>query len=58
MNPDDIRRMGTLLPRSRVAICENGSHLAMWDDQEPYFRHLLGFLSDVQAGRFPPPRSA
>ncbi len=53
MNPDDIRRMGTLLPRSRVAICENGSHLAMWDDQEAYFRHLVAFLQDVQAGRFP-----
>ena len=57
MDPDDIRRMGTLLPRSRVAICENGSHLAMWDDQEAYFRHLTGFLRDVQAGRFPPARS-
>ncbi len=53
MDPADIRRMGTLMPRSRVAICENGSHLAMWDDQEAYFRHLVGFLQDVQAGRFP-----
>ncbi len=58
MNPEDIRRMGTLLPRSRVAICGNGSHLAMWDDQETYFRFLLGFLRDVQAGRFPPARAS
>ena len=53
MNPDDIRKMGKLLPNSRVAICENGSHLAMWDDQEAYFAALIGFLKDVDGGRFP-----
>ena len=52
MNPDDIRKMGRLLPNSRVAICENGSHLAMWDDQEAYFAALIGFLKDVDGGRF------
>ena len=51
MDPEDIRKMGRAIPRSRVAICENGSHLAMWDDQEVYFRHLLKFLKDVDAGR-------
>jgi proline iminopeptidase len=45
MNPDDIRKMGKLLPNSRVAICENGSHLAMWDDQEAYFAALWELLS-------------
>jgi proline iminopeptidase len=59
MDPEDIRKMGRLIPNSRVAICENGSHLAMWDDQEAYFRHLLGFLRDVQAGKMrPAPASA
>ncbi len=51
MDPEDIKKMGRAIPRSRVAICENGSHLAMWDDQEAYFRHLLRFLKDVDAGR-------
>jgi proline iminopeptidase len=46
--------MGRLIPNSRVAICENGSHLAMWDDQEAYFRHFLAFLRDVDAGRMGP----
>ncbi|HYX22295.1 MAG TPA: proline iminopeptidase-family hydrolase [Thermoanaerobaculia bacterium] len=54
MNPEDIRKMGRLLPRSRTVVLENGSHLAMWDDQEAYFRALIPFLQDVQAGRFPP----
>jgi proline iminopeptidase len=55
MNPDDIRKMGTLLPDSRVAICDKGSHLAMWDDQEAYFKALIGFLRDVEGGRFRKP---
>jgi proline iminopeptidase len=52
MNPDDIRREGKLLPNSRVWISETGSHLAMYDDQPGYFAALIGFLRDVEAGRF------
>jgi proline iminopeptidase len=51
MPVDDIRRMGALIPKSRVALCEHGSHLAMYDDQEAYFRHLVQFILDVEAGR-------
>jgi len=51
MNPSDIRRMGRLIPRSRVVITE-GSHLSMYDDQERYFRELVRFIKDVEAGRF------
>jgi proline iminopeptidase len=50
MNPDDIRRMGKLIPRSRVVIT-NGSHLEMYDDQEAYFRALVKFIDDVENGR-------
>jgi proline iminopeptidase len=57
MNPDDIRREGSLLPRSRVLLCENGSHLCMWDDQKAYIAGLLGFLTDVESGRFPGKRA-
>ncbi|HEY7112384.1 MAG TPA: proline iminopeptidase-family hydrolase [Thermoanaerobaculia bacterium] len=52
MNPDDIRREGRLLPNSRVWVSETGSHLAMYDDQPGYFGALIGFLKDVEAGRF------
>lgn len=45
MAADDIRRMGTLIPNSKVVICENGSHMAMYDDQQRYFAALLGFLA-------------
>jgi proline iminopeptidase len=52
MNPDDIKREGSLIPHSRAAICENGSHLCMWDDQETYFKHLIAFLKDVEKKQF------
>jgi len=50
MNPDDIRRMGKLIPRSRVVLT-NGSHLEMYDDQEAYFRAIVKFIKDVEAGK-------
>ena len=53
MSVDDIRKMGRLMPKSRVAICENGSHCSMWDDQAAYFRHLVGFLKGLGGGPKP-----
>jgi proline iminopeptidase len=52
MNVADIERMGSLIPNARVAICENGSHCSMYDDQERYFEGLLRFVKDVEAGEF------
>lgn len=51
MRPDDIRKMGKLIPNSRVVIL-NGSHLSMYDDQASYFRELVRFIKDVESGRF------
>src|SRR6185436_4882385 len=47
MSPDDIKRMGHLIPNSRT-ILTDGSHLEMYDDQERYFRELLRFVADVE----------
>ena len=47
MDPEDIRKMAELMPNATAAICPNGSHLAMWDDQAVYFEYLLGFLRSV-----------
>ena len=47
MDPADIRKMATLMPNATSAICANGSHMALWDDQAVYFRHLLAFLGSV-----------
>jgi len=51
MSVSDIRRMSTLIPRARVVVCENGSHLALYDDQQAYFDALLPFVRDAHRGR-------
>lgn len=52
MRVEDIQRMGELIPNSRVVVCENGSHLSMYDDQETYFRELIKFIKDVEVNIF------
>jgi proline iminopeptidase len=47
MDPEDMKKMAGLMRNASYAFCPNGSHLCMWDDQEIYFRHLLGFLRAV-----------
>jgi len=47
MDPADMKKMATLMPNASYAYCPNGSHLDMWDDQEVYFKQLIGFLKTV-----------
>ena len=50
MRPAEIEEMGRRIPNSRVSICENGSHLSMWDDPDAYFAAIVDFVRDVEAG--------
>lgn len=34
----------TQVQRGSFLYCPNGSHLAMWDDQQTYLRGLIKFL--------------
>ncbi|MCY7290757.1 MAG: proline iminopeptidase-family hydrolase [Ferruginibacter sp.] len=52
MSPDDMKKEGNLIPNSRTYLCPNGSHLAMYDDQQNYFKSLIGFLKDVDENKF------
>jgi proline iminopeptidase len=52
MSPQQIGRMGSLIPNSRVIVCERGSHMAMYDDQRAYFEALLPFFHAAHEGRF------
>jgi len=36
-----------MMPNATSAICPNGSHLALWDDQAVYFDQLLRFLKSL-----------
>jgi proline iminopeptidase len=50
MDPAFMKKMADMLPQGRSLICPNGSHCAMWDDQEHYFPGLISFIKDVDAG--------
>jgi proline iminopeptidase len=54
MNPEDIKKVGRLIPNSRTYVCPNGSHWSMYDDQKNYFDNLIAFLKDVENDRFIP----
>jgi proline iminopeptidase len=47
MDPEDLKKMATLVANGTSLICPNGSHLAMWDDQAIYFEGLLKFLHSL-----------
>lgn len=53
MDPAHQRWMATQVKNGRYVHCPNGSHLPMWDDPEPYFEGLIGFIRDVDQGVFP-----
>lgn len=36
-----------LMPDSQLLICENGSHISNYDDEEAYFAGLLDFLAEL-----------
>lgn len=50
MDPERMRAMAERLPKGRFLLCPQGSHMAMYDDQEAYFAGLIGFLKQVEAG--------
>jgi proline iminopeptidase len=54
MSVEDMRREGHLIPNSRTYICQNGSHLSMYDDQQNYFTSIIDFLKDVENNKFVP----
>ncbi len=52
MDPEHMEWMAGELKNGRYLYCPDGSHLAMYDDQEVYFEGLIEFIRDVDAGRF------
>jgi proline iminopeptidase len=51
MDPSHMEMMAKQFPKGRYLYCANGSHLAMYDDQQTYMSGLIQFLKDVDAGR-------
>jgi proline iminopeptidase len=47
MDPAHMAAMAGKLPQGRYLHCPDGSHLAMYDDQQVYFAGLVEFLHDL-----------
>jgi proline iminopeptidase len=47
MDPAFMEMMANRLPRGRYLHCPDGSHLAMYDDQQRYFAGLIDFLRSL-----------
>jgi proline iminopeptidase len=52
MDPAHMKMMSRCVQRGRYLDCPDGSHMAMYDDQQRYFEGLVGFLHDVDRGSF------
>jgi len=50
MDPEHMRQMAERLPAGKYLLCPDGSHLAMYDDQETYFAGLIDFLLGLGEG--------
>ena len=47
MNPEEMKEMSELVQNGRYLYCPNGSHLAMWDDQDVFMEGVIQFIHDV-----------
>lgn len=52
MDPKHMEMMAGKFPRGRYLFCPNGSHMAMYDDQQIYMDGVIRFLQDVDRGSF------
>lgn len=48
MDPAHMQGMASRFPRGRYLYCPNGSHLAIYDDQETYMTGLVKFLLSLR----------
>jgi proline iminopeptidase len=51
MDPAYMEAMAKQVQHGRYLFCPTGSHLSMYDDQETYFKGIIAFLKDPDAGR-------
>ena len=51
MDPKHMKWMSEQFPKGRYLECPNGSHMALFDDQERYFAGLIQFITDVNEGK-------
>lgn len=52
MDPKAMEEQSKLVQKGRYLYCPNGSHLAMWDDQQVFMKGVISFIHDVDTGAF------
>lgn len=52
MDPAAMETQSKQVQKGRYLYCPNGSHLAMWDDQQVFMNGVIRFIKDVDSGRF------
>ena len=50
MDPKHMEWMASQFPNGTYLYCQNGSHMALYDDQATYFDGLIQFIRKVDAG--------
>lgn len=52
MDPKAMEEQSKMVQHGRYLYCPDGSHLAMWDDQQVFMTGVIKFIKDVDAGDF------
>lgn len=52
MDPAAMEEQSKLVQKGRYLYCPNGSHLAMWDDQQVFMTGVIDFIKDVDEEKF------
>ena len=52
MDPNAMEEQSKMVEKGRYLFCPNGSHLAMWDDQQIFMNGVIEFIKDVDSGSF------
>ena len=52
MDPKAMEEQSKLVQHGRYLYCPEGSHLAMYDDQQVYMKGVIQFIHDVDEGKF------
>jgi proline iminopeptidase len=48
MDPEHMKWMSSQVKNGTFLLCPNGGHMAMYDDQETYFKGLIEFVKNVE----------
>jgi proline iminopeptidase len=48
MDPAYLKWMSKEFPKGEFLLCENGSHMSLYDDQKTYFKGFIKFIKSIQ----------